>query len=147
VLTPLAAENGFRDYSLTFTPHVPKWTCEKAGARRLVFKAEWPASGVSDLWLRVPYNGDRVEAYINGKLVGDHLYQGSPWEIGLRKFGATTATDGLMLLFHPSHRSYPYLQDIAPENLPRFTEGQDEFLEIGDLTVQSEYRATLTSSP
>ena len=147
VLTPLAATtNGFRDYVLAFTLHVPKWTCEKAGARRLVFKAEWPATGVSDLWLRVPYNGDRVEAYIHGKLVGDHLYQGSPWEVGLRKFGATTSTDGLMLLFHPSHRSYPYLQDIAPENLPRFTEGQDEFLEIGDLTVQAEYRATLIPS-
>jgi hypothetical protein len=146
VLTPLAAANGFRDYSLAFTPHTPKWTCEKAGVRRLVFKADWPASGVTDLWLRVPYNGDRVEAYIHGKLVGDHLYQGSPWEVGLRKFGATISTDGLMLLFHPSHRSYPYLQDIAPENLPRFVEGQDEFLEIGDLTVQSEYRATLIPS-
>ncbi len=147
-LTPQPAENGFRDYSIEFPSHAPKWTCEKAGGRRLVFKVEWPASGagVSDLWLRVSYNGDRVEAYIHGKLVGDHLYQGAAWDVGLRKFDALAAGESLVLLFHPSHRSYPYLQDIAPEHLPRFPEGKDEFLEIGDLTVQAEYRTTLIPS-
>ena len=147
-LTPHSPANGFRDYSLVFTPHAPKWTSEKAGTRRLVFNLEWPAasSAVSDLWLRVPYNGDRVEAFIDGKLVGDHLYQGAPWEVGLRKFTALAAGQSLVLLFHPSHRSYPYLQDIAPEQQPRFAEGQDEFLEIGELSVRAEYRAILTPS-
>jgi hypothetical protein len=146
-LTPFPAANGFRDYSIEFPAQTPRWIREKAGGRRLVFRIEWPSSGVSDLWLRVPYNGDRVEAFIDGKLVGDHLYQGSAWEVGLRKFTALAAGESLLLLFHPSHRSYPYLQDIAPENLPRFAEGQDEFLEIGDLTVQAEYRTILTSTP
>ncbi len=137
---------GFRKYSLKFTAQAPKWTCDKAGGRRLLFKVERPAPEVSDLWLQVPYNGDRVEAYIQGKLVGDHFYHGFPWEIGLRKFGAALSTEGLMLLFHPSHRSYSCLQDVAPEKLPRFAEGQDEFLEVGELTVQAEYRTTLVAS-
>ena len=146
VLKPLPSADCFRDYALEFPPQTPKWSCEKSGGRRLVLTFEWPAAGVSDLWLNLPYNGDRVEAYIAGKLVGDHFYNGSPWEIGLRKFGALATGESLLLRFHPAHRSHPYLKDIAPEKLPRFAEGRNEFLEIGEPSLQVEYRTLLFPS-
>jgi len=147
VLNWVKAGDGFGEYSLTFVPTKPGWRFERRGSRRLVLHVEWPsAPEATDLWLQIPFNGDRVEAYLSGKLVGDHFYNGIPWELGLRKFQKEVEADGLVLLYHPSHRTYPYLQDLAPEKQPRFADGEDEFLEIGEPILQVEYRAILWAS-
>lgn len=86
------------EYAMKFTSRAPRWTCERIGGRRLLLNIEWPAAPeVGDLWIQAPFIGDRVEAYIQGRLVGDHFYNGFAWELGLRKFKAAMAADGLVL--------------------------------------------------
>ncbi len=40
-----------------------------------------------DWFLRLRYEGDRAEAFLDGKLVADSFYTGQEWEIGLKRLG------------------------------------------------------------
>jgi beta-galactosidase len=43
-------------------------------------------NGVNDVFLRISFIGDAAQAYIKGKLSADCFYNGTPWDIGLKRF-------------------------------------------------------------
>lgn len=43
-------------------------------------------TGVKDVLLRIKYEGDTGQAFINGEMIHDNFYNGDVWEIGLKTF-------------------------------------------------------------
>ena len=125
----------------------PRVQVRRLGSRRLVVSLAGDRIGADDLWLRVPYIGDRVEVFMDGQLVADQFYHGSPWDVGLRKFAKRLSGSELVFLFHPLSADAPFLSDLPPAVQARVTEQGSPFLWIGDLEVQPEYRTEVTFSP
>ncbi|NLG27065.1 MAG: hypothetical protein GX557_04090, partial [Chloroflexi bacterium] len=57
--------------------------------------------GMSDLFLRIGYIGDSLEAFVDGRLVSDNLCNGTPWEIGLKRFTPEIVDKGMYLYVAP----------------------------------------------
>jgi beta-galactosidase len=65
----------------------PDWSVERHGPDKAVVRvADRSFEQAHDLFLRLNYEGDTGRAFINGRLVADHYYNGLPWEIGLKRF-------------------------------------------------------------
>lgn len=139
-----STEPGMSAWRVRLEPITPKFTLTKTSPRRVTVGLRDGLQGAADLWLRVPYVGDRVMAFIGGELVGDHFYQGQPWIIGLRKFEQRLAKEDLVFVFHPAERSATYLQDLPKEAQPPFVDGRNTHLGIGDIELVPEYRCILT---
>lgn len=67
---------------------------------------------VSDVLLRITYQGDIARAYVNGKLLTDDFYDGQPWVIGLNRNFSDLLNGTLELRVLP-------LQSQAPIYLPK----------------------------
>lgn len=142
---PLAGTDaGLAGWRLSFEPVVPKVTATRSGPRRVVVSMRHGLQGASDLWMNVPYVGDRVLAFIGGELVADHFYQGIPWTIGLRKFEQKLAQEDLVFVFHGAEASASWLQDLPPEARAPFAEAKKPFLRIDEFSFSPEYRCILT---
>ena len=58
--------------------------------------------GVNDLFLTIDYEGDAGMAFINGRLVADHFYNGLPWTIGMKRFTSQGLQQhGLCIVLRP----------------------------------------------
>ncbi len=57
--------------------------------------------GVNDLFLRIRYDADMGEAFLDGRLIDDNFGNGTPWEIGLKQFMPEVVAKGLLLKFLP----------------------------------------------
>lgn len=68
-------------------------------------------AGVHDLRLSVRYTGDCARAYVGSTLITDQFYNGNDWIIGLKRFAAQIAREGLRLEILP-------LRGDAPIYLP-----------------------------
>jgi len=53
------------------------------------------ASGVADLFLRIQYRGDAARLYRGTQLLDDSLWNGLPWEVGLRETSTSWPTPAL----------------------------------------------------
>lgn len=78
--------HGFEYYELplpayTFQPDVHKFGDRKASVA--VPAEAWDTEHLHELFLAVHYVGDIGNASINGRLVGDHFWNGDVWELGL----------------------------------------------------------------
>jgi hypothetical protein len=119
----------------------------RVGARRLVVSVSAEARQADDVWLRVPYVGDRVEAFIGGELVADHFYFGQTWDLGLRKFATRLASEDMVFVFHPLLPDAPYLADLPDAVRTELTERPSPLLRIQDPVAQAEYRTRVTFGP
>jgi hypothetical protein len=83
-------------------------------AQAAVWRVKLPA-GVDagrDLRLRVRYTGDVLRAYHGDQLLNDDFYHARPFEIGLRRHGASVYQDGLVLKILPLREDAPiYITD------------------------------------
>ncbi|MBB3108155.1 hypothetical protein FHS18_000183 [Paenibacillus phyllosphaerae] len=82
---PFQAEGLFHTYTLEFSAYVPQITITNPTEKSalLQFAGDWP-SHVEDVWLEIDYDGDVAEAFLNGKLLTDHIHYGKTWSIGLK---------------------------------------------------------------
>ena len=98
--------------------------------------------GLSDLWLKVDYEGDSSMAFMRGHLFADNFYIGAPWLIGLKRFAPEIFAGGLCLVFHP-------LRQGAIKNTSSQLAGRTEFegqekLAVHSISAIPEYRVCLT---
>ncbi|WP_059040820.1 beta-galactosidase [Paenibacillus rubinfantis] len=79
-------EGVFQTYTLDFAAFSPELTLTSPSDRSalVTVPADWPES-VSDVWLRIEYDGDVAAAYLGDRLLTDHIHYGQPWEIGLKQ--------------------------------------------------------------
>ncbi|WP_042462346.1 beta-galactosidase [Neobacillus dielmonensis] len=74
----------------------------KAGDHRLVIEFGHDLlDGLNDVFLEIDYVGDTGNAFIDGKLINDHFYNGLQWEIGLKRFESEIINKGMYLFISP----------------------------------------------
>jgi hypothetical protein len=134
---------GLPTWRVRFAEARPAVDVRRVGPRRIALAMRDGLGDASDAWVRVPYVGDRVAAFIDGALVADHFWQGSPWELSLRDFADRLRKHDMILLFHAAPRDASWLQDIPPAALPDFGPEQKSMLKIDGFEIVPEYRSTL----
>jgi hypothetical protein len=88
-----------------------------------VWRLQWQnpdLNGLSNVLLRIEYTGDIGRISSQTALLDDNFYNGLPWEIGLARFGLTTAASQLTLRILPMPQVAPiYLDAKAKARLDR----------------------------
>lgn len=142
-----AAAAGMSAWQVEFEKMEPLVTVQRVGTRRLTVSVGADAWQASDVWLGVPYLGDRVEAFIGGELVADHFYYGQPWNLSLREFRNRLKDQDLMFVFHPLSPDASYLGDLPTAVQAELAEHAAPLLKINELMVQPEYRTQVSFEP
>jgi beta-galactosidase len=98
-------------------------------------------AGLSDLYLRVQYQGDQARLLSGSRLLTDNFFNGDEWRIGLKRFLPDSATIPLLLQILPLSRRVPIF--FEPGKEPNF--GSDS--QVGTLKsvdVIPEYEVKLS---
>ena len=94
--------------------------------------------GVSDLFLKVEYQGDIARLSAGGHLLTDDFYNGTPWCIGLKRFRRQVESGDLEIAIVPwRDRSSVILDDFA------VNEARDNGSHLLKVTVLPEYQLTV----
>jgi hypothetical protein len=64
-------------------------------------------AGLSDVFLRIQYAGDVARIYAGSRLLDDNFFNGTDWEIGLKRFGGELLSQGLQLKVLPLRKDTP----------------------------------------
>ncbi|HXT35267.1 MAG TPA: beta-galactosidase [Chloroflexota bacterium] len=94
---------------------------------------------VKDIFLRIDYIGDIGEAYIGGILVGDNFCNGSPWEIGLKRFAEKLAMEELILHITPLRRNGGALRYLPTGMAVRAETSDEGVVSIDAISAVAEY--------
>lgn len=100
-------------------------------------------SSLNDIIVSIDYEGDMVQAFIDGQMVGDDLYLGKPWIIGLKRFFGDLKTKDMYFYFHPLYPDAPFYSDFSEDMIPDFSD-TEEYLNVRDIKVTAEYKARFT---
>jgi beta-galactosidase len=99
---------------------------------------------VKNVFLRITYEGDVARVYMDGKLITDNFFKGTPWEIGLGSLMANQGDPELELRILP-------LREDAPIYLPAGTRPvfptSGEVARLKDVQVVPEYEAVADLNP
>jgi beta-galactosidase len=95
-----------------------------------------------EVFLRIRCVGDVLHAFIDGMLVSDTFCNGSPWEIGLRRFMPRAALKGIYLHVLPLVKGTEISRKILPQMEAAFrrTFPAEEVAEIVSIDAVPEYR-------
>ncbi|HYQ57955.1 MAG TPA: beta-galactosidase [Draconibacterium sp.] len=129
----------FDAYSVRFEQSTPEVKIEKVSDQKYTLQLNADISNLNDVFVEADYIGDRAMAFIDGKLITDHFYQGRKWEIGLKSFESQLAGNNMTLFFHPMHADYEYLKDL--NNIPEFEDGR--YLKVNGFDIIPEYKTRL----
>lgn len=111
------------------------------GPKGLVEIVDTDFHGLNNLWLHVEYEGDVAKAFIGGKLVCDHFYNETVWEIGLKQFRQELANNPMNLHISPRKEGTYIVKESAMAL-------QQEFVgeikgKINSITLIPEYQITI----
>jgi hypothetical protein len=98
-------------------------------------------AGVNEVFLKIDYIGDTSMAFIDGKLLTDNLYHGSPWWIGLKQFAPAAVEKGMYFYFKPMYKEAEFLIDLPPESIPDLSRGP--VVEVRSIEAVPEYEVIL----
>ncbi|MCM3630546.1 hypothetical protein M3194_24750 [Paenibacillus glycanilyticus] len=86
-IVPFQQQGVFHTCSLEVPAYTPEITVtQTSDTTALVqFAGNWP-SHVEDVWLKIDYDGGVAQAFLNSRLLTDHIYCGQTWSIGLKDF-------------------------------------------------------------
>jgi beta-galactosidase len=111
-----------------------------AGIWRIILPAG-SMTGVNDIFLRIQYTGDVARVYDRSLLVDDNFYNGTPWEIGLKRYPPLSWSQGWDLKVLP-------LRSDAPIYLPKdawpIFNGKIAIASVKAVTASPEYEVTMT---
>jgi beta-galactosidase len=79
----------------------------RAAARWSVRVRDVDAPSVSEVLLRISYQGDIGRLYAGGRLIADDFYHGRPWETGLKRIPRADLNAGLILKILPLGKDEP----------------------------------------
>ncbi len=141
----VSATGSFTCYTIALPEHVVELAIEQPCAETLHIKVPANAlDGVHDVFLHVDYFGDMGNAYLDGHLVSDHFANGSPWEIGLKRFLAPGMERELVVHFSPFQQDAAHLRYFTGKSVPLAREGGMIPVEVYEITTIPEYHAMLT---
>lgn len=97
---------------------------------------------VSDLILSIDYVGDTGAAFINGKMITDNFYNGTPWKIGLKRYADAIQKDGIYFYLQQLYGNATYLQDLPEDVKLDFSKGG--ICRLNGIQIIPEYFVTFT---
>jgi hypothetical protein len=100
------------------------------------------SSHINDLFLIIDYLGDTGMGFMDGELVADHFFNGSPWSIGLKRFTQGDESAEMVLYFRPLYEDPPYLQDLKSTGL-ELEEKQLSGFRLEEVKLIPEYRTEI----
>lgn len=71
-------------------------------------------SGLADARLQLCYTGDTGSAFLGGRLVHDHFYNGDVWEFSLRELGGALENEPLVVYIAPFSKGSPVKIEPVP---------------------------------
>jgi beta-galactosidase len=94
------------------------------------------------LLLRVHYSGDVARAYCGDELLTDNFYNGTPFDIGVNRFGNSITGKGLTLKILPLRKDAPIymLDNVRPDFA-----GQGSIAKLANVEVVEEREAVLAT--
>jgi hypothetical protein len=95
----------------------------------------------SDAFLHIVFEADTAAAFIDGLLVADKYYDGTPWVIGLKRFVPAILKKGLTLKFRPLRQGKYHNASTTMAGISAF-EGEEK-LQIHSIRLIPEYRILL----
>lgn len=99
--------------------------------------------GVNDIFLEIDYEGDIGNAFINGQLVHDNFYNGTIWEIGMKRFFNFLRNEALFIKITPANKeSRIKLTDMAAMEA---IDGDKSIAAIKSIRAVPEYRVRLNN--
>ncbi len=127
----------------------PQGVAQAPGPGEMAQAAKWeitvPAgamNGLSEIFLRVAYEGDVARLSANHRLLDDDFYNGKPWMIGLERFLAAQGPSSFELSILPLRKDAPvYLELRDP---PQFTPNS-QIDKLEDIHLVPEYQLTITA--
>lgn len=137
------SRQGFEWQSVEVPAVTPEFSFEKIGARRMTlhFSENKPIPQVQEYFLRLNYTADVAMAFLDGILVLDHFYCGTPWTIGLKRFSGQLKQQDMSFYFRPLHENAPFIIDLPKEAIPDFSNGA--VCNINQVEIIPEYTVTL----
>jgi len=121
----------------------PGVSIDRVSDRKFSIRLNGSLNEVNDLFLELPYVGDRGMAFVDGHLVADHFYYGRPWEISLKRFADRMRDDEMVLMFFPMHEQYEYMIDLEYSGLKPDFGANESYLSFGEFATSVERRATV----
>ncbi len=80
-------EGVFSAYKISLTPKIIDLDFKKINNQKAIIKMPFDAfDEINDIYLYIDYEGDIGNAFIDGRLINDNFYNGTIWEIGLKRF-------------------------------------------------------------
>ncbi len=111
-----------------------------SGNRRLMVNL--PATAfdrVSDLYLMIDYTGDTMQAFVDGNMVSDNFFDGTPWQVGLKRFKSQlTAGKGIYFYMTALHLDAPFLDDLPCKATLDFSKGN--IARFNNVRIVPEYK-------
>lgn len=114
-------------------------TFEQAAVWRVTLPKVMPP-GISDLFLKIRYTGDVGRLYSGDLMLDDNFFNGTTWEVGLKRFGPDVFEHGLDLKILPLRKDAPI---YIPGNMWPSFDGASQVSELKSVTASPEYEVTL----
>ncbi len=128
-------------------PYRPKGVAQAPDAGALPQAAKWritiPAgalNGLSELFLKVNYQGDVARFSTDDRLLDDNFYNSKPWMIGLRRFLAPDRPSTFDLSILPLRKDAPVYFELA-QPLQFNSDGQ--VVKLDDILLVPEYQLVI----
>lgn len=131
----------FENYNLLLIEKQISLQTKKSGDHRMEITFDQDLlKGIHDSFLQIDYTGDTGNAFIDGRLISDHFYNGLSWEIGLKRFVPEILNKGMYIYISPLRRGKitTYVDQAYIETF----EGE-EIAEIRNVQILPEYRVLL----
>lgn len=96
--------------------------------------------GLSDIFLNINYTGDIGRLYAGTRLLDDNFFNGTSWEIGLKRFGSEMSSNGLDLKILPLRTDAPIY--IPKSSQPDFKD-LTQIAKVHSITALPEYEVKL----
>lgn len=98
-------------------------------------------SGVKEVMLQIDYKGDIGYAFIDGELIHDNFWNGTPWEIGLKQFEKEITEKGMYVYISPIKIGSKVKSDSTMA--ARMETAEEEIAEINSVTAIPIYEVIL----
>lgn len=101
-----------------------------------------PLSYVNEYFMNFDYVGDVAMASIDGKMVLDHFYYGSPWIIGLKRFSKSLSKHNMDFYIRPLYRNVPFWNDL-PYKVQNMFDDNQVLCGLENLNIIPQYKIEL----
>lgn len=136
----------FTGYCLSLSSKKIVPQLERVKKPKAVLKLENDAfEGLGEILLKVDYTGDVGYAFIDGKLVNDNFCNGTPWEIGLKRYKEELLEKGMYIYISPLKKGARIKSDSVMAARMEFSEV--EIAEIFSVKAVPVYEVRLSLRP